>query len=74
MDPDNDGSEICDEAADRDDSTLSVPWAEYYWRFGGLIRTENIPGPFVDHGDGTASRSLEVLRTGGTFKLHGDLL
>lgn len=72
LDPDNDGAEIGDEAAGRDNSPLSDPYNEYYWRFDGLTRTANISGAFVNHGDGTASRTREILRTDGTFTIHGD--
>jgi hypothetical protein len=74
LDPDNDGAEIGDEAAGRDTYSLSTPYNEYYWRFDGLIRTKNLSGPINDNGDGTGSRNIEVFRTDGTFKIHGDHL
>ena len=74
LDPEGDGGNIGDEAAGRDTYILSEPGNAYYWSFDGLIRTRNIAGAFVDNGDGTATRSLEVFRTGGTFTIHGDHL
>ena len=72
LDPDGDGAEIGDEMTGRDTGPGSVPWGEVYWRFDGLSRTENSVGAFIDNGDGTASQSFEVHRTGGTFVIHGD--
>ena len=74
LDPENDGAEIGDEAAGRDTYHLSEPWNEYFWRFDGLIRTRNVPGPLIDNGNGTAYRTIEVFRSGGTYKIHGDHL
>lgn len=74
LDPENDGGNIGDEAAGRDSSSMSSPWNAYFWSFDGLLRTENILGDFIVNGDGTASRNIEVFRTGGTFQIHGDNL
>ncbi len=75
LDPEGDGANIGDEAAGRDTYELSEPWNAYYWSFNGLIRTSNRLGAFEISADGlTASRSIEVSRTGGTFTIHGDHL
>ncbi len=74
LDPENNGGEIGDEMTGRDTDINSEPWNEYYWRFDGLTRTEDIFGALIDNGDGTASRNIEVIREDGTFILHGDNL
>lgn len=74
LDPEGDGGNIGDEAAGRDNSLMSSPGNAHFWSFEGLIRTENILGSFIDNGNGTAYRSIETFRAGGTYILHGDNL
>jgi hypothetical protein len=74
LDPENDGAQIGDEAAGRDTYYLSEPWNEYFWRFDGLIRDRNVTGDFIENGDGTAYQAIEIFRSDGTFKIHGDHL